>query len=148
MKKGVLFAVLILLADFFLKLFVHTQSPDIAVFSCGGIDFSIVHATNTGAAWGAFSSLSTYLLIFRIGVIGALAVYLLFFKPRHPFAFLLILAGATGNVIDTFLYGHVIDMFYFKFWSYSYPVFNIADASIFLGVLILLFTKKNAPQRV
>ncbi|MFI5335094.1 MAG: signal peptidase II [Chlamydiales bacterium] len=42
----------------------------------------------------------------------------------------------------------MIDMFHLFFWGYSYPVFNIADASIFLGIVWLLFQsfvrKKNA----
>jgi signal peptidase II len=50
----------------------------------------------------------------------------------------MILAGAVGNVFDCIVYGHVIDMFCFIFWGYIYPVFNIADAAIFCGILMLL----------
>lgn len=106
-----------------------------------GIDFSIVHATNTGAAWGAFSNFPEFLLYFRIIAIVGVLFYLLFFnkivKQRLPLA--LIAAGACGNVIDHFVYGHVVDMFYFTFSGHSYPVFNIADSAIFSGVVLLLF---------
>ncbi|MEK7340156.1 MAG: signal peptidase II, partial [Verrucomicrobiota bacterium] len=50
----------------------------------------------------------------------------------------MVLAGAVGNVFDCIIYGHVIDMFCFIFWGYIYPVFNIADAAIFCGILMML----------
>ncbi|MDR3623951.1 MAG: signal peptidase II [Chlamydiales bacterium] len=104
-----------------------------------GVNFSIVHETNTGAAWGVFSDFQTPLLFIRIGLIIALFIYIVFINRSEqmliPFA--LIIAGAIGNVMDHFIYGHVIDMFYFKFGSYSYPIFNVADISIFFGVLWL-----------
>ena len=39
--------------------------------------------------------------------------------------------------MDFFFYGKVIDMFYFFHESYSFPVFNLADSYIFLGIVIL-----------
>lgn len=106
-----------------------------------GIDFSIVHQINTGAAWGMFSNFQDYLLFFRVITIGIILSYLVFFNktPLRRFPLLLILSGAIGNVADYFIYGHVVDMFYFNFWGYSYPVFNIADSAIFCGVAMLLF---------
>lgn len=104
-----------------------------------GIEFSIVHATNKGAAWGTFAEFSTLLLIFRIILIGFLIYY--YFKHtsfyiRIPLA--LIIAGAFGNVLDIYLYGHVVDMFHFIFFGYDYPVFNIADSAICIGVALYL----------
>ena len=106
-----------------------------------GIDFSIVHQINTGAAWGMFSNFQDYLLFFRIVMIGVILSYLVFFNktPLRRLPLLLILSGAIGNVSDYFIYGHVVDMFYFNFWGYSYPVFNIADSVIFSGVAMLFF---------
>ena len=106
---------------------------------CGGIDFSINHVTNTGAAWGVFSTFSKFLLLLRIALIIGLMVYLFFLnkdKAKH-FPLALILTGAIGNVLDHFIYGHVVDMFHFKFWGYSFAVFNVADATIFCGVMLL-----------
>ncbi|MBS3904921.1 MAG: signal peptidase II [Simkania sp.] len=107
---------------------------------CGGIDFSINHVTNTGAAWGFLSAFQQILLWLRMILIGGIAIYLFCFntlKERElPFA--LILTGAIGNVIDHFVYGHVIDMFHFNFWGFSFAVFNIADAAIFCGVTFIV----------
>ena len=105
-----------------------------------GIDFSIVHVINKGAAWGIFASLQEYLLYVRVAIIGGLITYLLFVKssPFRKFCLMLVAIGALGNVIDYFVYGHVVDMFYFILWGYSYPVFNVADSAIFLGIALLI----------
>lgn len=103
-----------------------------------GIEFAITHATNKGAAWGAFSDYSFFLLILRLFLIGFLIVYYFRAAKAFRYAVALIIAGAIGNVIDVFIYGHVIDMFQFVFWGYKYPVFNVADSSIFCGVFLYL----------
>jgi signal peptidase II len=106
-----------------------------------GIDFSLNYAMNKGAAWGAFSSFSSALLYMRFLIIGALLSYLLFSKATFwkKLFLSLITTGAIGNVVDFFVYGHVVDMFHFCFWGYSFPVFNVADSAIFCGVAALLF---------
>ncbi len=105
-----------------------------------GIDLSLVHVTNRGSAWGMFSSHHLFLLIVRSLVTFIMILHLVFFneiKARDiPLA--LIIAGAMGNIFDCFLYNHVIDMIYFIFWGYSFPVFNLADMSISIGVFLIL----------
>lgn len=155
-KKGLVFtaiAVILFMADALLKAYIHSEIPPIATsspfFPYGGIgvfrgwhgiDFSIVHVINRGAAWGVFSSLQEYLLYARIAIIGGLLSYLLFVQAGayRKFCLTLIATGAIGNVADYFIYGHVVDMFYFNFWGYSYPVFNLADSFIFMGIAFLL----------
>lgn len=120
-----------------------------------GVQFAVVHETNKGAAWGAFSDYQEYLLWLRIALITGLLFYLVFFnrKEKTTIPMVLIISGAIGNVIDFFFYGHVVDMIYLKFGSYHYPVFNLADSAIFIGVVWLaaltLFGKKqsNATKR-
>lgn len=155
-KKCVLYFLLMLgivAADALLKMCVRTQIAPIhlasslypyggigIVYAWHGIDFSIIHAANTGAAWGLFASLKEYLLYARVLIIGALLSYLLFVKTSRfrQLCLLCITAGAVGNVLDMFLYGHVIDMFYANLWGYSFPVFNLADTFICCGVCLLL----------
>lgn len=103
-----------------------------------GIEFSITHATNKGAAWGAFSDYSFFLLILRLVLIAALFFYYQRATTAFRYALALIIAGAIGNVIDVFVYGHVVDMFHFVLWGYNYPVFNVADSAIFCGVFLYL----------
>ncbi len=105
-----------------------------------GIEFSIVHATNTGAAWGIGGDHQNLLLILRIALIVAILGFLVFFnkKTSNIWPLWLIVTGALGNVIDYFVYGHVVDMFHFILWGYDYPVFNVADSMICIGILWLL----------
>ena len=110
----------------------------IGIFSLGGITFSLNYITNTGAAWGLFEGHSGLLFALRTLIIAALV----FFVPKR-FPVWLILTGAIGNVVDYCLYGHVIDFLHFTFWGYSFPLFNIADSCITIGVLSLFFPQRR-----
>jgi len=50
----------------------------------------------------------------------------------------LILGGAIGNLLDRALYGEVVDFFKLTFGSYIFPIFNIADIGITIGVVLIL----------
>lgn len=147
-----------LLSKFLIQYFLPTMSFDAYWYPYGGIgvfrnfcgiEFSINHATNKGAAWGILADFQESLLLMRILCILGLCVFLLFYNQNRslnlPCA--LIIGGATGNVIDYFFYGHVIDMFHFVFWGYSYPVFNVADSAIFIGIFWLFFTTSLQKKR-
>jgi signal peptidase II len=105
-----------------------------------GIEFSLSLMTNKGAAWGLGGEYQVPLLLIRIGVVIGLVIYLLWKRPpiKQQIGFMLVIGGAIGNIADYFLYGHVIDMFHFVLWGYDYPVFNVADISIFLGIIWLI----------
>ena len=155
MRKFVVFA-LILFCDFVSKYWIVNHLPLIQLFMgfpFGGIGIlntsllkiSLVHTTNTGTAWGFFANYQIVLLVLRMLVTGGILSYLLFFSvpKRLQIPLTCIAAGAIGNIIDFFLYGHVIDMVYFIFYRYSYPIFNIADSAIFLSIIYLLFTSNK-----
>lgn len=146
------------------KIFTHSYLPimngfpsypygGIGVFkNFFGIEFSISHQVNRGAAWGMFADYQIPLLYLRIALIIGLLAYLLFFNryQNWVFPFTLIIAGALSNVLDFFLYGHVIDMLHFVLWNYDFPVFNLADSAIFIGIsllfLISTIEKKKSQQ--
>ncbi|MCP5509657.1 MAG: signal peptidase II [Chlamydiales bacterium] len=115
-----------------------------------GIEGSIVYVSNRGAAWGSFANSYVTLLVLRIGVSTALAVYLFFCKraAKTTLPLVLILFGAVGNIIDCFIYGHVIDMIHLKFWGYSYPVFNLADSAICIGAVWLAIQSWRSRERI
>lgn len=105
-----------------------------------GIDFSINYVINHGAAWGILAAYQKQLLYLRLVLIVAIFIYLFFEKKiRNQIPLVLILAGALGNIVDVFVYGHVVDMFHFVFWGFDYPVFNVADSAICIGIGWLLF---------
>jgi signal peptidase II len=139
--------------DFFSKSYVHQHIPlmnmassyypydGIPVFyDFLGVDFSINYVMNRGAAWGAFASLQIALLYLRIAIIAGMLIHLFFFNTDRfrQLPFTLILTGAIANVFDYYRFGHVVDMFHFKFGSYTFPLFNIADSAIFCGVALFI----------
>jgi signal peptidase II len=107
-----------------------------------GIEFSIVYAKNRGAAWGVLANYSSYLFAFRLFLVMSLVVYFACINRRSSWRFplVLIIAGALGNIIDYFLHGHVTDMFHFILWGYDFPVFNIADSAITIGIAWLFLS--------
>jgi len=105
-----------------------------------GIEFSVVHATNRGAAWGLFADFQFYLICLRLILVVCLIVYLFFYNKCQNIVMPLVLIcfGALGNILDYFLYGHVIDMLHFVLWGYDFPVFNVADSAICIGIFWLI----------
>ncbi len=142
-------ALVILLIDQLSKWWVHLHLPlmqssgsvypygGIGVFkNFGGIEFSIDHMTNTGAAWGILEDYQLPLVLVRLLLIGALIFYVLCKNQGQAsqLALLMIIAGAVGNIVDFFVFGHVIDMLHFVLWGYDFPVFNVADSAITIGI--------------
>lgn len=96
----------------------------------------IVHWQNTGAAFGMFQSLGNVFMVLSM-IVSAAIIYYYPQVPRQDklirLAMAMLLGGAVGNLIDRLYQGYVTD-----FISISeFPVFNIADASISLGVVVL-----------
>lgn len=162
----ILIGVLVLILDQVTKGLVYIYLPvidssfywypygGIGVFkNFAGIEFSINHMTNTGAAWGVLGNYQLALIILRIGLIAGLLIYLFYFNHHSSWQLplILIIAGALGNVIDFFVYGHVVDMLHFVLWGYDFPVFNLADSAISIGIaslFILSFTKDFSEEEL
>ena len=154
MKKWLLIAAPVLfVCDFLLKKFVIAFAPEILSGQLHFhfnllpfIHFDLAYIENKGMAWGMFASFQTIILFLRSFVIGAIIVGLIKSKAMrvHMTAFLFIVLGAFANVLDTIMYGHVVDMMSFTFWGRSYGIFNMADAMIFIGAMMMIFTRKNS----
>ena len=97
----------------------------------------LVHWYNSGAAFGIFQNGNLVFTVLAFLVIGAIVYYFPHAEPDDwtlRFAMGLQLGGAMGNLIDRLLMGRVTDFISVG----AFPVFNIADASISVGVAILL----------
>jgi signal peptidase II len=140
------------MTHFYFKPFEHAPRffpfGGISIFQAFGVDFCIHHVTNKGIAWGLIGGLQDVILIARIVIIAGIVIYMQRSTRAYAqrYALAMIVAGGMGNIIDYFIYGHVIDMFHFILWGYSYPVFNIADASIFFGIATLLWKNWKKPD--
>ena len=99
---------------------------------------------NRGISWGLFySEHEGTLLLIATAVIG-LMVFLASFawdRRKHDHVILgevLALSGALSNLIDRFLYRGVVDFIVFSYEEVSFPAFNVADACIVTGIMIML----------
>ena len=101
--------------------------------------FHLTFVTNTGSAFGLFPEAGSILILFSFLAIGILLF--LVWKKKGDFSFLvklsfgLLLGGVSGNLIDRIRFGAVLDFLDFRIW----PVFNLADSGITLGVVFLSF---------
>jgi signal peptidase II len=99
---------------------------------------SFTHVHNTGVAFGLFQGRSVVFALVSSAVILGLVRYQRRFAGGWPWpnvALGLIVGGAIGNVLDRLHQGHVTDFLDFKFW----PVFNLADSAVVVGVLMLFW---------
>ncbi len=105
---------------------------------------NIVNVRNRGMVFGFLSEVKNPLifwLITAVSLTAAIFVLYLFFKEKDflsRFSLSLIIAGATGNLLNRFLQGSVLDFLDFHWGKYHWPVFNFADACITIGSLILI----------
>jgi signal peptidase II len=108
--------------------------------------FDLVYTENRGIAFGQLQEGGSFGRWFFVGlaVVAALAVLYYFFRiPRNDDRVLgacaLLLAGILGNLTDRARFGYVIDFIVIHAGQYHWPTFNVADASICLGALLLAY---------
>jgi len=109
------------------------------------LGIQLVNTRNTGVAFGLFSGGGALVAI----VAGVALIALLAFFVTHIGRRLvwlptgLLIGGAAGNLLDRATEGSVTDFVDFPLW----PAFNVADASITIGVLALLYVLEGPPSR-
>ncbi len=102
--------------------------------------FSLVNVTNTGAAFSILEGRTIFLVMLTLVVI------VLILKMRKDFddkryvnvAFGFLMGGILGNLVDRLFLGSVRDFLKFRIFGYNFPVFNVADMAIVVGVILLI----------
>lgn len=144
----IIFSVSALLLDQLSKLLIIKTIPmGVSLPIIPGI-LSLTPTENRGVAFGVFSaSNSLFLSLLSLAIV----VLLIYFWHRHSPYLYLIVGGAIGNIIDRIRLGYVLDFIHIPYW----PVFNLADISIFLGVVLTIISavlrkggEGNAPDTV
>ncbi len=115
--------------------------------------FNLVLVWNPGVSFGLFATGSDASRWLLIGITSAVSVGLFVWLLRAQThwlrsAIVLVIGGAVGNIIDRFIYGAVVDFLDFHVMGYHWPVFNLADSCICVGVAMLLWDSiRNQPQK-
>lgn len=147
-KKIFIISGLIALADQLIKVIVVKYLMPLNGVSLINNFLNLTYVENRGAAWGILLGARWFLITISILAIYGVVKYFLLDEKITKVEFvgyILLLGGIIGNLIDRFTRGYVIDYIDFRFGSYQFPVFNLADMVIVIGAgLIIIHLVKNA----
>lgn len=109
---------------------------------------TVVH--NTGGAWSIFENYSYIFILLSIVALVLIMKLMFNFKNnwRNNIAFACTSGGILSNLADRIFLGHVRDFLDFKIFGYDYPIFNIADIAIVIGVILLVIAIIKGEDKV
>ena len=105
---------------------------------------SFVYVKNRGISWGMLYAHSSWVFLLTAimisVIIGALGVYTYqrWQLNRAIMGEVFVLTGAISNLIDRIVHAGVIDFIELSFYGWNFPVFNVADIAIVIGVMMML----------
>jgi len=137
-KKIYLFAGISLLLDQITKIVAAMFLNHISVIP--GF-FSLTYVENTGAAWGIFNNNRILLICISVITILIINKYIkqeITISKLSIISYGMLMGGIFGNLFDRIFHGYVIDFLNFNIFGYDFPVFNIADTLIVIGVLLMI----------
>lgn len=112
---------------------------------------SFTYVRNTGAAWSMLKGQTWLLLVIAALAFGAILYFFHFLAEQWPeryFAIFLVLSGILGNSIDRLWRNAVVDfvdVHYHRVWTY--PIFNVADIAICVGVGVFVLSSFIRPDK-
>ncbi len=152
-KKSIIIifsGLLLVLFDIFTKfLVVKYLDNNVIILIKNFLKFTYIK--NTGAAFGIFSNNIIFLIIITIVLLFYLVKEIISSKSNTSlFAYLLIISGAIGNLIDRIFRKYVVDFISFTLFGHEMAVFNIADTYITFGIILLIYciVKEERSERV
>ena len=136
-----LIAIFVILLDQFTKwLIVNNMFLGESITIINNVLYITSHR-NRGAAWGILQGQMWLFYVITIVVIVAIMFYLhkaARGKMLLGVSLALMLGGAIGNFIDRVLRKEVVDFIHAYIFNYNFPVFNIADSALVIGVILLM----------
>ncbi|MDO5708229.1 MAG: signal peptidase II [Andreesenia angusta] len=105
---------------------------------------NFTYVENRGAAFGILEEKKIFFILTTIIIVFLLITALIYYRKtmtkKFEISLKLIMVGSIGNLIDRILNSYVIDFIDIKFGGlYDFPVFNIADISIVIGTILLMY---------
>jgi signal peptidase II len=135
-------ALIIFLIDQGVKYLVATRMELYEQIPVIGNFFLITSHRNRGAAFGILEGQRWLFIVITIVVVIGIVWYLRKTvkagQKLLPVALSLVLGGAVGNFLDRAISGEVVDFAQFNFGSYTFPIFNVADSAIVIGVALII----------
>ena len=95
---------------------------------------------NRGAAWGILQGQMWFFYLIAVVVVVGLIIYIQKLKKQDKWfgiALALMLGGAIGNFIDRVVRKEVVDFVNTYIFTYDFPIFNVADSALVVGVIIM-----------
>lgn len=135
-------SIVVLVLDYISKKWIVNNLELGEEISVIGNFFIITSHRNRGAAFGILQDQRIFFIIITVVILLGLLWY--FYKARKTarasllIGLTLVFGGAIGNFVDRVRFGEVVDFFKFNFGSYTYPIFNVADSAIVIGVILIL----------
>lgn len=102
--------------------------------------FYLTYINNDGAAFSILVGKRIFLILIAVLVIVMLIRYIKKNNIQNKLELVsisLIIGGSLGNLMDRVIRGYVIDFLDFKIFNYNFPIFNLADTFIVIGVFLL-----------
>ena len=139
-KKTLIISLVVLFIDQIIKFVVSNSNINMEIIS----NFlSLKYAQNTGIAFSLLPNSRVLILI--ISIVLLIVIFSIIKKEYvnkkeiiYDISFGLLIGGILGNLIDRLFRGYVIDFISLKLLNYYFPIFNIADLCITIGVIILI----------
>ena len=140
MRKIILISILILIIDIISKQIILTNLIEHQSISIIKKFFSITFAKNTGVAFSFLEGQIPLIIIITSSIIILILKYIKSNNPNkyEQLCYGLIIGGSIGNLIDRIIYGYVIDFLDINLFGYPFPIFNLADTAIVIGIFTLI----------
>jgi signal peptidase II len=142
LKKALSLVAITLLADQASKIIIKQTMAVGQSFRILGDIFKLTHVENAGIAFGIQVASPLLFTLLSAAACAVIVYYLFSHKKEDPgtqTAMAVILGGALGNLLDRVLYGKVADFLDFGFGNTRWPVFNLADSAVVVGMALLFF---------